>query len=134
MMSCVVIKALILGFSFVAVSAASTNVSKVPKTSTVKGVEATATRCNTVINNYHSGSSDDIKTVLSALQAVQNQLSEVQEDIRELKAAKGNKTGKSKIPFHTALFRGGKYLHQSEDRIPLSAVISKRACCTPVLK
>ena len=103
MMGCVV-KVIICGVLFVAVSAASTNITKVPKTSTQKGVEATAARCNTVINNYHSGSTDDIKAVLSALQAVQSQLSEMQQDIRELKAAKGNKTGKSKIPFDTVFF------------------------------
>ena len=103
MMNCVV-KVIICGFLFAAVSAASINVSKVLKTSTQKGVDAIAARCNTVINNYHSGSTDDIKAVLSALQAVQSQLSEIQEDIRELKAAKGNITGKSNTPFDTLFF------------------------------
>ena len=50
--------------------------------------ETSVTKCNTAlnhVNNYHghSGSNDEIKTVLYALQAVQGQLSEVQQDIRE---------------------------------------------------
>lgn len=85
---------------FFGVLAASANVSSVPKTSVQKSEETSVTKCNTVINhvnNYHgrSGSNDEIKTVLYALQAVQGQLSEVQQDIRELKAAKGNKTGET---------------------------------------
>ena len=109
------VKAFIWGFMFAAVSAASTNVSNVPKTSVQKGGETTVTKCNTVINhvnNYHgrSGSNDEIKTVLSALQAVQGQLSEVQQDIRELKAAKGNKTGENTFTLTVFILAQWNYL------------------------
>ncbi len=96
-----VVKAFVLVSLFVAVFAASTNVSKVPKTSAQKGLETTGAKCNTVIHNYNSGSHDDMRKVLYALQAVQGQLSEVQQDIRELKAAKGKKTGNSTMTLNS---------------------------------
>ncbi|KAL9964450.1 hypothetical protein ACROYT_G028094 [Oculina patagonica] len=93
MKTCVV-KAFVWGSLFVAVFAASTNVSNVSDISSQKVVKVKAGTGNTVINNYNSGSHDktDCKSVVNLLQAVQGQLSEVQQDIRELKAAKGNKT------------------------------------------
>ena len=100
-----------------AVSAASTNVSNVPKTSVQKGGETSVTKSNTVINhvnNYHgrSGSNDEIKTVISALKAVQGQLSEVQQDIRESsRQQKETSESTDTSSFNSVCFlRSGKYL------------------------
>lgn len=52
-------------------------------------------KCNIVVNGdyYAGGPNKEIKTILQGLQA---QLSEMQEQLREIKTGEGNKTGKKK--------------------------------------
>ncbi|KAL9964441.1 hypothetical protein ACROYT_G028085 [Oculina patagonica] len=86
-----------LGWSFllVAISAASTNVS-VSKPSTQKPGQGTIVvppdeKCRTVVNgNYYAGTNKEMKAILQGIQA---QLSEVQEQLREMNTDNRSKTG-----------------------------------------
>lgn len=86
------------GWSFllVAASAASTNIYVSNKTTAhINGKGTTVAtaddKCSTVINgNYYAGTSKEIKTILRGIQA---QLSDVQEQLREIKTDNRNKTG-----------------------------------------
>ena len=75
----------------VAISTASTNVS-VSKTSTQKPDQGTVAdeKCRTVVNgNYYAGTNKETKAILQGIQA---QLSEMQEQLREIQTVNGNKT------------------------------------------
>ncbi len=87
-----------LGWSFllVAISAASTNVS-VSKPSTQKQgtiVVPPDEKCRTVVNgNYYAGTNKEMKAIL---QGIQVQLSEMQEQLREMRSDNRSKTGERK--------------------------------------
>ena len=81
------------GFLLTRISAASTNVS-VSKSSALTGQGTTMApaddKCGTVVHgNYYAGTNKEIKAILQGIQA---QLSEMQEQLREIKAV--NKTGR----------------------------------------
>ena len=81
----------------VAISAASTNVS-VSKTSTQKPGQGTVAdeKCRTVVNgNYYAGTNKETKAILQGIQA---QLSEMQEQLREIQTVNRNKTGERENP------------------------------------
>jgi len=88
----------VLGWSFLlkGISAAS-NVS-VPSSSAQNGqgntVIPTDDKCGTVVHgNYYAGMNKEVKAILQGIQA---QLSEMQEQLREIKTCNGNKTGEEK--------------------------------------
>ena len=77
-------------FLFVTVSATSkTSVQNNGKGTTVSPAD---NKCSTVINagNYYAGTNKEIKTILQGIQA---QLSDVQDQLREMNTANENKTG-----------------------------------------
>ena len=81
------------GFLLTGISAASTNVS-VSKSYAQDGQGTTVApaddKCGTVVHgNYYAGTNKEIKAILQGIQA---QLSEMQEQLREIKAV--NKTGR----------------------------------------
>ena len=82
-------------FLFLAISAASTNVS-VSKTVTQTSGQGTPVvpadeKCRTVVNgNYYAGTNKEIKSILQGIQA---QLSDMEEQLREIKTCDRNKTG-----------------------------------------
>ena len=81
----------VFGSSFLltGISAASTNVS-VSKSSAQNGQGT----CGTVVNgNYYAGASKETKAILQGIQA---QLSEMQEQLREIKICNANRTGEEK--------------------------------------
>ena len=87
----------VFGWSFLltGISAASTNVS-VAKSSAPNGQGTTVApadeKCGTVVNgNYYAGTNKEMKAILQGIQA---QLSEVQDQLREIKIF--NKTGEKK--------------------------------------
>jgi len=89
----------VFGWSFLltGISAASNNVS-VSKSSAQNGqgktVAPTDDKCGTVVHgNYYAGVNKEVKAILQGIQA---QLSEMQEQLREIKICNGNKTGKEK--------------------------------------
>ena len=52
-------------------------------------------KCGTVVHgNYYAGANQETKVIL---QGIQEQLSEMQEQLREIKICNGNKTGEEKI-------------------------------------
>ena len=79
------------------ISAASTNVS-VSKSSAHNSqgttVASADNKCGTVVHgNYYAGTNKETKAILQGIQA---QLSEMQEQLREIKIYNSNKTGKRK--------------------------------------
>ena len=89
----------VFGWNFLltGISAASTNVS-VSKSSVQNGQGTTVApandKCGTVVHgNYHAGVNKEVKAILQGIQA---QLSEMQEQLREIKICNGNKTGEEK--------------------------------------
>ena len=91
--------ALVFGWSFLLTGlfAASTTVS-VSKSSGQTGQGSTVAsaddKCGTVVHgNYYAGASKETKAILQGIQA---QLSEIQEQLREIKTCHGNKTGEKK--------------------------------------
>ena len=83
------------GFLLTGISAASTNVS-VSKSSAQNGQGTTVApadeKCGTVVHgNYYAGTNKEIKAIL---QGIQVQLSEMQDQLREIKIF--NKTGEKK--------------------------------------
>ena len=81
------------------ITAASTNVSVSSKSSAQNGQRTTVVpvddRCGTVVHgNYYAGVNKEVKAILQGIQA---QLSEMQEELREIKICYGNKTGEKKI-------------------------------------
>ena len=89
----------VFGWSFflTGISAASTNVS-VSKSSAQNGQGTTVApaddKCSTVVHgNYYAGVNKEMKAILQGIQA---QLSEMQEQLREIKICNGNKTGEEK--------------------------------------
>ena len=92
----------VFGWSFLltGICAASTNVS-VSKSSTRNGqgttVASADNKCGTVVHgNYYAGANKETKAILQGIQA---QLSEVQEQLREIKICNVNKTGEEKKIF-----------------------------------
>ena len=84
----------------VAVSAASTNVSVLKKSTQLPGqgtvVVPADEKCRTVVNgNYYAGTNREIKAILQGIQA---QLSEMQEQLRKIQTVNGNKTGERENP------------------------------------
>ncbi len=58
-------------------------------------------KCSIIVNgDYYAGPNREIKTILRGIQA---QLSEMQEQIREIQKENGNKTGKRERIFKTAI-------------------------------
>jgi len=52
-------------------------------------------KCGTVVHgNYYAGVNKEVKAILQGIQA---QLSEMREQLREIKTCNGNKTGEKKI-------------------------------------
>lgn len=91
--------AVVFGWSFLltGVSAESTNVS-VSKSSAQNGqgtrLASGDNKCGTVVHgNYYAEGDKETKAILQGIQA---QLSEMQEQLREIKTCHGNKTGKKK--------------------------------------
>ena len=89
----------VFGWSFLltGISAASTNVS-VSKSSAQNGQGTTVVpaddKCSTVVHgNYYAGANKEIKAILQGIQA---QLSEMQDQLREIKTVNGNKTSERK--------------------------------------
>jgi len=89
----------VFGWNFLltGISAASTNVS-VSKSSAQNGQGATVApagdKCGTVVHgNYYAGVNKEVKAILQGIQA---QLSEMQEQLLELRICNGNKTGEEK--------------------------------------
>ena len=87
------------GWSFLltGISAARTNVS-VSKPSAQNGQGTTIApaddKCGTVVHgNYYAGTNKEMKAILQGIQA---QLSDMQEQLRELKIYNDNKTGEKK--------------------------------------
>lgn len=83
----------VFGWSFLltGISAASTNVS-VSKSSAQNGQVVPADdKCSTLVHgNYYAGANKEIKAILQGIQA---QLSEMQDQLREIKTVNGKKTG-----------------------------------------
>ena len=89
----------VFGWNFLltGISAASTNVS-VSKSSAQNGqgttVAPASDKCGTVVHgNYYAGVNKEVKAILQGIQA---QLSEMQEQLLEIKICNGNKTGEEK--------------------------------------
>ena len=79
------------------ISAASNNVSVSKLSAQIgqgKKVVPTDDKCGTVVlGNYYAGVNKEVKAILQGIQA---QLSEMQEQLREIKMCNDNKTGKEK--------------------------------------
>ena len=95
----VTVLAVLFGWSYLltGICDASTNVS-VSKSSAQNGqgttVASADNKCGTVVHgNYYAGANKETKAILQGIQA---QLSEMQEQLREIKTCHGNKTGEKK--------------------------------------